>query len=59
MNNNSYNEQYSVESFNHEDDNLIDYLSEGVLLQSLNEKQADLYALCLFDSGSTNTLINQ
>ena len=30
-----------------------------MLIQTLNGKQADLYALCLFDSGSTNTLINQ
>ena len=49
-----------VECFNYEDENLIDYLPEGsVLIQTLNDKQADLYALCLFNSGSTNTLINQ
>ena len=58
--NGNYNAQYLVECFNYEDENLIDYLPEGsVLIQTLNGKQADLYALCLFDSGSTNTLINQ
>ena len=37
----------------------MDYLPEGsVLIDFLNEVRADLYALCLFDSGSTNTLIN-
>ena len=30
-----------------------------MLIHTLNNKQADLHASCLFDSGSTNTLINQ
>ena len=29
-----------------------------MLIEFLNDARADLYALCLFDSGSTNTLIN-
>lgn len=37
-----------------------DYLPEGsVLIQTLNNTRADLYALCLFDLDSTNMLINQ
>lgn len=50
----------SVEIYNNEDNDIIDYLPEGsILIQILNDTDADLYALCLFDSGSTNPLINQ
>ena len=39
---------------------LITYQRDQCSLnRSLNDRQADLYTLCLFDSGSTNTLINQ
>ena len=39
---------------------LITYQRDQCSLnRSLNDRQADLYTFCLFDSGSTNTLINQ
>ena len=58
--NSSYCEQYVVESFNSDNSNKNDYLPEGsVLIEYLNDKKVALYALCLFDSGSSNTLINQ
>ena len=34
-------------------------MEDLILIQDLNDQRADLYALCLFDSGRTNTLINQ
>ena len=52
-----YNEQYSVKSYNYKNENVVDHLPEGsILIQSINDTTVDLYALCLFDSGSTNTL---
>ena len=50
----------SVECFSHEKENeTIDHLPEGsVLIQTLNDIRADLHALCPFNLGSTNTLIN-
>lgn len=50
----------SVERYNYENEEIIDHLPEGlILIQSLNDIQADLHALCLFNSGSSSTLINQ
>ena len=50
----------SVEIHNYEENEIEDHLSEGsILVQLLNDTNTDLYALCLFDSGSTNSLINQ
>ena len=59
-NNGHYQDQMSVECFNYENKNVtIDHLPESSdLIQTLIDVQTDLYALCLFDSGSTNTLIN-
>ena len=50
----------SVEIYNYEEQDIDDHLPEGsILIQILNDTEADLHALCLFDSGSTNSLINQ
>ena len=50
-----------VEIYNYEyKEEIIDHLPGGsILIQSLNNIRADLHALCLFDSDSTSTLINQ
>ena len=49
-----------VESYYYEKQDIIDHLPEGhILIQSLNNKDVHLHALCLYDSGSTSTLINQ
>ena len=53
-------EQMSVETFNYKNKTVIDYVREGsVLIKFLNDQEADLYTLCIFNSGNTNTLINQ
>ena len=60
MNNQGYRDQMSVEIYNYEEKEVDDYLPEGsILVQLLNNTNADLHALCLFDPGSTNSLINQ
>ena len=59
-NTNYYQGQYVVESYNQEKVGTQDYLPEGsILIKELNDKTVNLFGLCLFDSGSTTTLINK
>ena len=50
----------SVEIYKYEEKGVGNGLPEGsILVQLLNNANADLHALCLFDSGITNSLTNQ
>ena len=59
---NNDNNYYYVSYNNDEQDNDQDddYLPEGTMsIKELNDKPVALFGLCLFDSGSTSTLINE
>ena len=54
---------YYVSCYNTDEvtnENEDDFLPEGTMvIKTLNKKSIVLYGLCLFDSGSTSTLINE
>ena len=57
----TYNGSYVCETYNDERQDIKeDHLPEGnVLIKTINETQVDTFALCLFDSGNTVTLLNE
>ena len=51
---------YVCETYDNEGEKENDFLPEGnILIKTINGKPANTFALCLFDSGSTVTLMNQ